>query len=261
MTISLNKVFEERDFRWLPSIVNIDETCYMMRKANLSPGWDNSKAWEISMVCEAIRRCCGNELNLKILDIGGGQGILPVLLNQQRQKVSCIDLEPVEAFIKWSRSMNIKYDKGTIFSLPYPDAIFDVVSSICVLEHIAHFPGEVERYLEIVEPTVRALYEVGRVLKPGCMTVHTVDYHFPELGRQYAAYSKRVLLEIFRCLEPMFEVVGELDYDIDANTYFLRNERLFEEGEQLSKELEQLKRGQLPDFAVTKACFALRKKK
>jgi ubiquinone/menaquinone biosynthesis C-methylase UbiE len=255
----LNKVFEEQDFRWLPAINDIDEIRSMIKKAGFSPGWDNSKAWEVSMVCEAIRRCYGDKSKLEILDIGGGQGILPILLNKKGHSVTCIDPEPIELFMTWAKALGIRYNKGTIFALPYANYSFDIISSICVLEHICSFPGEPERWQEIVGPTVDALIEIARVLRPGGCTVHTVDYHFPELGMQYAAYSKRVLLEIFKQLESVFEVSGDINYDIDASVYFLRNERLFEEGKQLSEELEQLKQGQLPDFAVTKASFVLRK--
>ncbi|MDO9463825.1 MAG: class I SAM-dependent methyltransferase [bacterium] len=252
----VNKIFEERDFRWLPAIDDIDIIRTLMRNVGLSPGWDNSKAWEISMIYEAVKRCY---VGTKFLDIGAGQGILPVLLSTKGYTVTCIDTKPVPAFVEWSKQLSIKNDEGTIFSLPYPDSSFDAVTSVCVLEHIASFPGEPERWAEIVNPTLDALMEIARVLKTGGLTSHTVDFYFPETKSNFAAYTKRILLELFSRLGHVFKVTGKVNYDVDIDTYFLINHRVHEPGEGLDKDLDRLKQGLLPEFPMTKAIFTLQR--
>jgi SAM-dependent methyltransferase len=61
------------------------------------------------------------------------------------------------------------YPDVTIFSLPFPDATFDVVVSDQVFEHVDGLPSD-------------AMNETFRVLKPGGWVLHTTCFHTPYHG-------------------------------------------------------------------------------
>lgn len=93
----------------------------------------------------------------RVLDLGCAGGFMAEALASRGAEVTGID--PAEAAIAAARAhaqaagRSIRYDVGVGEALPYPDASFDSVVCVDVLEH--------------VQDLDRVLAEVARVLRPG----------------------------------------------------------------------------------------------
>jgi len=90
-----------------------------------------------------------------VLDIGCGAGFLANCLAQKGHLVSAIDLS--ETTLATARrhdtTQSVQYIRANAYSLPFPDAAFDAVSAMDILEHVE------EPHLLIAE--------ASRVLKKG----------------------------------------------------------------------------------------------
>lgn len=109
-----------------------------------------------------------------VLDVGCGTGSLTLFAEQELGhggKVYGIDASPemiAVAHLKAIRQrQDVHFRVAAIESLPYPDAMFDVVLSSLMFHHL---PGSLKE---------RALVEVARVLKPGGR-LFIVDMKRPE---------------------------------------------------------------------------------
>ncbi|KAI0092900.1 S-adenosyl-L-methionine-dependent methyltransferase [Irpex rosettiformis] len=98
--------------------------------------------------------------DMKILDVGCGPGSITISLASHvpQGHITGVDYAPVPiqaalALASSTKTPNVTFQTADIFSLPFPDASFDVTHAHQVLQHIS-------------EP-VRALKELRRVTKPG----------------------------------------------------------------------------------------------
>jgi len=96
----------------------------------------------------------------RVLDCGCGPGSITVGLARavMPADVIGIDIEPRQ--LETARSLaaegnigNVRFEEGSIYEIPFPDASFDVAVAHFVIEHVSD-PG-------------RALREMRRVLRPG----------------------------------------------------------------------------------------------
>ncbi|MBL1076434.1 3-demethylubiquinone-9 3-O-methyltransferase [Nocardia sp. 2] len=93
----------------------------------------------------------------RVLDVGCGGGFTTEFLAARGALVSGVD--PSERLIEAARrhaeqtGKSIDYRVGSAEALPYPDASFDIVTCVDVLEHV-------------VDPA-RSISEIARVLAPG----------------------------------------------------------------------------------------------
>jgi len=93
---------------------------------------------------------------MRLLDFGCGTGTTTVGLAAAVAPGEVVGLdigEPALALAAERGVGNVRFDSGSVYALPFPDASFDAAFSRSVLEHLA-------------EP-LAALREVRRVLKPG----------------------------------------------------------------------------------------------
>lgn len=90
-----------------------------------------------------------------VLDLGCAGGFMAEVLDDRAARVTGIDpaADAIAAARAHAQGRDIRYDVGVGEALPYPDARFDVVVCVDVLEH--------------VQDLQQVLSEVARVLKPG----------------------------------------------------------------------------------------------
>jgi len=97
-----------------------------------------------------------------VLDIGCGTGFMAIVAKQQvgpSGRVSGVDASP-EMIARATRKarkkgVDVEFREGVVESLPYPDAHFDVVTSVLMLHHLPRAAREA------------CAREACRVLKPG----------------------------------------------------------------------------------------------
>jgi len=108
----------------------------------------------------------------KVMDLGCGTGTLAIMvkLAHPNAEVFGLDADPEMlkvAHLKTAReSLDVKFDQGMAFDLPYPDAYFERILSSLVIHHLKT-PDK--------EKTAREIY---RVLKPGGR-LHVLDFGKP----------------------------------------------------------------------------------
>ena len=93
----------------------------------------------------------------KLLEIGGGNGLLAKKLADMGFDVTSIDPEP-------RAPLHFSVEKGDSTDLQFEDSSFDVIFSSCVLEHISELDA--------------AFSEMGRVLRKDGIMVHSVPTHY-----------------------------------------------------------------------------------
>ncbi len=125
---------------------------------------------------------------LKILDIGTGNSTYPVYFLKKCAQVTSIDVSSVMGGSNiWSTRKNNKYGLkrvvGDMLDMPFDEGVFDIVTSISVIEHLNEsFNGK--EWLpvnndEFVKRTSKCISEMVRVLKPGGIFYVTSDIFYP----------------------------------------------------------------------------------
>jgi SAM-dependent methyltransferase len=92
----------------------------------------------------------------KALEVGYGAGVLQLALAPSVDNLHGIDLDADAGLVTHllnARGCRSELVQGSVYELPYPGALFDLVVSFSVFEHLKEYP--------------KALTEVCRVLKPG----------------------------------------------------------------------------------------------
>ena len=116
----------------------------------------------------------------RVLDFGGGNGVLAPTLSRLYREVVCVDLraEIAEELVRSEGVDNIAVHQSELASLGVPDSHFDTIVAADVLEHIRD-----------LEPLVG---EFLRLLKPGgeLLVSAPSENHFYELGRRIFGYTK-----------------------------------------------------------------------
>jgi len=106
----------------------------------------------------------------KILDVASGNGFYSEKMAKRGANVTGIDMDPVriEHANTFHNANGVVYDLGNAEDLPYPDASFDKVVSVCALEHF--------------NDPQKAVSEMGRVLKPGgTLVLHVDSFSYREI--------------------------------------------------------------------------------
>jgi SAM-dependent methyltransferase len=116
----------------------------------------------------------------RVLDFGGGNGVLLPTLAGMYDTVTCIDLntDVAEEVVRLFGLTNVELISGDIFRLSLPDNHFDTIIAASVLEHI-----------EGLEPLTE---EMARILTVGGELLGNVpsENRFYELGRRVFGYTK-----------------------------------------------------------------------
>ncbi len=156
---------------------------------SLTPFFDSMQKWgakESTFKPKLIAQA-RIQSNFKVLDLGCGTGALTLLVkkSQPSAEVTGIDIDLNVLNIAKQKAaqsdLQINFDHGTAFSLPYPDRFFDRVVSSLVFHHLTR------------ENKVLALKETLRVLKPNGQ-LHIADTGKPQnaLMRLSSVFMRRL---------------------------------------------------------------------
>lgn len=120
----------------------------------------------------ALIEQAGIKAGMNVLDLGCGTGTLTVMLKQERPEARVTGLDGDTEVLEIARTkaeqagVDIQFDQGMAFSLPYSDGSFDRVVSSLVIHHLNSADKR------------RAFLEVRRILDPGG-SFHIVDFGPP----------------------------------------------------------------------------------
>lgn len=152
----------------------------------LTPLFDPLAKWgmrESFIKGELIKRA-GISAGQRVLDVGSGTGTLTLMVRRQIQEAEVVGIDGDAEILSIARDkarqagLDVTFDEGMAFALPYPDNSFDRVLSSLVFHHLTH------------DNKLRASAEVFRVLRPGG-EFHILDIAEPQ-GR-YATIVSNVL--------------------------------------------------------------------
>lgn len=134
----------------------------------------------------------GLEGELDVLDVGSGTGTLAIWAKQRNPGLEIRGLDGDPAIIAQARrkaaraGVEIAFDEGLSYKLPYADASFDRVLSSLFFHHLVRRDKE------------RTIGEIARVLRPGG-ELHVADWGEP---RSLAAKAGAVAIRRFDGDEP-----------------------------------------------------------
>jgi ubiquinone/menaquinone biosynthesis C-methylase UbiE len=97
----------------------------------------------------------------RILDVGCGTGTLAALIKQAHPAANVVGLDGDPQILEIARAkarnqkLEIQFDQGMSFELPYPDESFDVVCTSMMLHHLTR------------DDKQKTALEMYRILRPG----------------------------------------------------------------------------------------------
>jgi ubiquinone/menaquinone biosynthesis C-methylase UbiE len=115
------------------------------------------------------------EADHRILDLACGTATLTILAKQDRPRADVVGIDGDRRILAManqkarSAGLEIRFDEGMSFDLPYRDRSFDRVISSLFFHHLTR------------ESKMNTLGEVKRVLKPGG-EFHVADWGCPQVG-------------------------------------------------------------------------------
>ncbi|MGM0715399.1 class I SAM-dependent methyltransferase [Brevibacillus parabrevis] len=126
----------------------------------------------------------------RVLDLGCGTGTLTLLIKQSNPNTQVFGLDADPKVLEIARGknasvgMDIIFDQGMSFELPYPDHSFDRVVSSLMFHHLSH------------ESKKATLDEIYRVLKPDG-ELHLADWGKPHNQLMRIAFLSIQILDGF----------------------------------------------------------------
>lgn len=167
----------------------------------------------------------GDLSNKRILDVGSGTGTMLIMIKKAYPTAQVIGLDGDPQILEIARSkartlgLEIQFDQGMSFELPYPDASFDVVLTSMMLHHLT---GDDK------QSTAREMY---RVLRPGGQ-LFGADFAAPRSSfgkavRPLTRRFERAAENVDGLLPIMFRNAGFTDY-VETQRYFMGSISLFQ---------------------------------
>jgi ubiquinone/menaquinone biosynthesis C-methylase UbiE len=159
-----------------------------------------------------------------ILDVASGDGYYSRKMASRGAKVEAIDIDPER--IRNARTYhgvpNVHYRLGNAEMLPYEDASFDKVVSVCALEHF-HDPQQ-------------AINEAYRVVKPGGrLVLHVDSFTYREITDEIRAYHrKHYYVENYFTIESLAKLLRNAGFEVNEHRYSFNSplsHRFFQWGE------------------------------
>jgi len=137
----------------------------------------------------------------RVLDIGCGAGLQTMLIAQRAGHTTGLDIEP--SFVATARRHarlarlrgRVDFEDRHLRALGYPDATFDHIFSICVLEHIPEHEAILAECRRILKPGGRIHFSVDSLeglADPALVESHRRQHH---VVQYYRAPALKNLLE------------------------------------------------------------------
>jgi ubiquinone/menaquinone biosynthesis C-methylase UbiE len=167
----------------------------------------------------------GDLSNKKVLDVGSGTGTMSILIKKTHPTAEMIGLDGDPQILEIARSkarslgLEIRFDQGMSFQLPYPNDSFDVVLTSMMLHHLTR------------EDKQKTAQEMYRVLRPGGQ-LFGADFGEPRssLGkaiRPFIRHFERVAENLDGFLPIMFTRAGFRSYK-ETTRYFFGSIAIFQ---------------------------------
>jgi ubiquinone/menaquinone biosynthesis C-methylase UbiE len=167
----------------------------------------------------------GDLNNKKILDVGSGTGTMSILIKQAYPAAEVVGLDADPHILEIARSkartsgLDIQFDQGMSFDLPYPRESFDVVLTSMMLHHLTK------------NDKVSTAKEMYRVLRPGGQ-LFGADFGEPRswFGKTLRPFTRRferVAENVDGFLPVMFTGAGFRNYR-ETDRYILGSIALFQ---------------------------------
>ncbi len=159
-----------------------------------------------------LLRWLGGDLRgLRVLDVAGGDGYWAGQAGQRGARAVSIDLSRPKMMFGRSLASAPSLIEGDALALPFADAAFDRVMSICAIEHFDD--GE------------RALDEMARVLRPGGELVMSADAltHAAAWPRLYQAHAARYHVKRTYSHEALAQLLRARGLEVLEHTYQFRS--------------------------------------
>jgi ubiquinone/menaquinone biosynthesis C-methylase UbiE len=167
----------------------------------------------------------GDLRDKKILDVGSGTGTMAILIKQAHPSAEMVGVDGDAQILEIARSkahklgIEILFDRGMSFDLPYQNGSFDVVLTSMMLHHLTR---------DDKQTTAREMY---RVLRPGGQ-LFGADFAAPRSAfgkaiRPLTRRFERVAENVDGFLPVMFNNAGFKDYR-ETSRYFLGSIALFQ---------------------------------
>jgi len=138
------------------------------------------------------------ETGQKVLDLGCGTGTLTIKIKQFLPQIDLFGLDGDLSVLQIARDkadtagVDIKWEKGLAYDLPYPTASFDRVVSVLMIHHLTA-PNK-----------IKAFQEVFRILKPGG------EFHLLDFGKPTSLGMHLISIPIVRMEEAGDNIRGLL---------------------------------------------------
>src|SRR6516162_226560 len=159
-----------------------------------------------------LLRWLGEDLGgLRVLDVAGGDGYWAARARKRGARAGALDISPAK--LRRGRELTAAPGlvRGDALDLPFADASFDRVMSICAIEHF--------------DDGARALAEMTRVLAPGGELVMSADaltlaQYWPNL---YRAHCERYHVKRTYSHQELAALLAARGLDVIAHEYQFRS--------------------------------------
>jgi ubiquinone/menaquinone biosynthesis C-methylase UbiE len=167
----------------------------------------------------------GDLSNKKILDVGSGTGTMSIMIKKAFPSAEVTGLDGDPQILEIARSkarslgLQIQFDQGMSFNLPYPNESFDVVLTSMMLHHLTR------------DDKLKTAREMYRALRPGGQ-LFGADFGEPRSSfgkaiRPITRRFERVAENVDGFLPVMFSTAGFKNYK-ETNRYLLGSIALFQ---------------------------------
>ncbi len=168
----------------LAAVKTIEKIPAGLFHAYLSPDY-NERIVEYAFVIRALRRAI---TDMRILDFGCGESLLPITLATMGAEVVGIDLLDYQF-----HHPNFSFRKADLLDAEFPDAHFDAVVAVSSVEHVGLGSYDSRIY---EKGDVSVVREFRRVLRPGGALLLTVPFGKRRVDSNQRIYDSEQLAEL-----------------------------------------------------------------